>query len=410
MELLLCSIFTILPDYLFRRLVQGKRLGHEITIFSVWYELRWGIASCVILTVSLITLILFYHPASKEVVSYFRTVTVLPEGNGRVEEVFVGNNQRVKKGDVLFRLDDSVQQAEVESARRKIAEIDAALKVAEAELVAASAEVDQASAALDEATEEYARNKELLDEGSAAVRETEVERLFNLTNQRRGALAAAQAQLAVAQSQIDDQIPAQRATAQSELSEAETKLAKRKVEAGVDGRLEQFGLRVGDVVNPLLRPAGILVPDSAKAHRFAAGFGQLAANVVRPGMYVEMGCRAKPLTVVPMVVVDRQDVLGSGQFRPTDGLLDVSSLARAPGSVLAYLEPLYPGQADGIPPGSVCMANAYSRFDQRLDDPDLGITRRLYYRVVEEVGLVHAILLRIEMLLLPVKTLVFSSD
>ena len=30
-ELLLCSSLTILPDFLFRRYVQGKRLGHEIT-------------------------------------------------------------------------------------------------------------------------------------------------------------------------------------------------------------------------------------------------------------------------------------------------------------------------------------------------------------------------------------------
>ena len=53
-ELLFCSSVTILPDYLFRRYVQGKRLGHEITLFSVWYELRWGLTLCVLLTVSLI--------------------------------------------------------------------------------------------------------------------------------------------------------------------------------------------------------------------------------------------------------------------------------------------------------------------------------------------------------------------
>ena len=35
LELILCSLFTILPDYLFRRYGQGKRIGHEITLFSV---------------------------------------------------------------------------------------------------------------------------------------------------------------------------------------------------------------------------------------------------------------------------------------------------------------------------------------------------------------------------------------
>ena len=50
LELLLCSSLTLLPDFLIRRLVQGKRLGKEITLFSVWYELRWGITLCLILT------------------------------------------------------------------------------------------------------------------------------------------------------------------------------------------------------------------------------------------------------------------------------------------------------------------------------------------------------------------------
>src|SRR5499426_994756 len=55
LELLFCSVLTILPDYLFRRYVQGKRFGKEITFYSVWFELRWGITGCLILTVLLIT-------------------------------------------------------------------------------------------------------------------------------------------------------------------------------------------------------------------------------------------------------------------------------------------------------------------------------------------------------------------
>jgi hypothetical protein len=32
LELLICSMLTILPDYLFRRYRQGRRIGHEITL------------------------------------------------------------------------------------------------------------------------------------------------------------------------------------------------------------------------------------------------------------------------------------------------------------------------------------------------------------------------------------------
>ena len=45
-ELMICSLVTILPDYLYRRYAQNKRFGKEITFYSVWYELRWGITGC----------------------------------------------------------------------------------------------------------------------------------------------------------------------------------------------------------------------------------------------------------------------------------------------------------------------------------------------------------------------------
>ena len=31
LELMLCSMLTLVPDFLFRRFVQGKRLGREIS-------------------------------------------------------------------------------------------------------------------------------------------------------------------------------------------------------------------------------------------------------------------------------------------------------------------------------------------------------------------------------------------
>ena len=85
---------TILPDCLFRRYAQGKRFGHEITLYSVWFELRWGIIACLILTVLRITMIFSYHSATKNAVSFFRTVPFLPEGSGRVEEIYVSQRDK----------------------------------------------------------------------------------------------------------------------------------------------------------------------------------------------------------------------------------------------------------------------------------------------------------------------------
>src|SRR5215831_13840711 len=146
LELLFCSLVTILPDYLYRRYVQGKRLGKEITFFSIWYELRWGITGCLMLTISLITMIFYFHPATDSATLYFRTVPILPEGSGRVAEVKVGFSQAVKQGDVLFTLDSSKQQAAYETARRKVAEVDAAMISAQSDVVKAEAQIQEAKA------------------------------------------------------------------------------------------------------------------------------------------------------------------------------------------------------------------------------------------------------------------------
>ena len=130
LELLLCATFTILPDYLYRRYRQGKRFGHEITLYSVWFELRYGIIGCLMLTVSLITMIFYFHPSTTSATLYYRTVPIMSEVTGRVAEVHIDVNGPVKQGDVLFRLDSAKQEAALLTAKRKIAEIDAAMLAA----------------------------------------------------------------------------------------------------------------------------------------------------------------------------------------------------------------------------------------------------------------------------------------
>ena len=162
-ELILCSLLTVFPDYLYRRYVQGKRIGREINLYTMWYELRWGITACLVLTVSLITLIFYYHPTTKNVSAIFRTVTILPETTGRVVEVFVGVNAKVDAGDPLFRLDSSEQEAARETARRQIEEADAEATVAQTELAAADGAIQQAQGAYQQALDELETKQELVN-------------------------------------------------------------------------------------------------------------------------------------------------------------------------------------------------------------------------------------------------------
>ena len=120
LELMICSLVTILPDYLLRRQFQGKRWGDQINFFTVWYELRWGITLCAMLTISLITIVFYYHPTTSSVASFFRTVTILSEAGGRVEEIYVENNQLVEAGDPIFRMDASRQEAARDTALSRV--------------------------------------------------------------------------------------------------------------------------------------------------------------------------------------------------------------------------------------------------------------------------------------------------
>jgi multidrug resistance efflux pump len=408
LELLLCSTLTILPDYLYRRLVQGKRFGKEITFFSVWYELRWGIVSCLMLTVSLITLIFYFHPSTTNAALLFRTVPILPETSGRVAEVRQDFSAPVAAGDVIFKLDSSKQEAALETARRKIAEVDAQLIAAQADVLKTEGQIQEAKSSHQQALDELQVKSELQRRNPGIVPQRDIEKLQVMVDGRQGALDAANASKQSAVLRVSTLLPAEKASAQAALDQAQVDYDKTLIRAGVAGRVEQFFLRVGDVVNPLMRPAGVLIPEGAGARGLQAGFGQIEAQVMKPGMVAEATCVSKPWTIIPLVVTGVQDYIAAGQFRGGDQLIDVENLAK-PGTILTFLEPLYKGGLEGVTAGSSCIVNAYTSNHELISSGKLGAMQSFGLHAIDAVGLVHALLLRIQALLLPIKTLVLSG-
>ncbi len=362
------------------------------------------------LTVLLITLIFYYHPSTTNAASFFRTVPILPETGGRVAEIYVDASAEVDAGAPIFRLDDRKVRAETETLRRRIAEIDAAIAVARTERAAADGRIREARGTFDQAREELESRRELRARNPDAVPGREIERLETALESRRGALEAAQAARATVEERLATLLPAQRASAEAQLAEAQVRLDQMVVRAGVAGRVEQFTLRVGDIVSPLMRPAGVLIPERAGRRAIQAGFGQIEAQVMRVGMVAEVTCAAKPLVVIPMVVTHVQDYIASGQFGAEEELFDVADqLDLGGGTILVNMEPLYAGGLDGLPPGSRCIANAYTSHHELLASTDVGLLRWAFLHVVDTVGIVHAAVLRIQALLLPVRTLVLTG-
>ncbi|MFL5185695.1 MAG: HlyD family secretion protein [Microvirga sp.] len=409
LELLLCSLLTIFPDYLFRRYGQGKRIGKEITLFSVWFELRWGIIACLMLTVGLITVIFYNHPATTNVTALFRTVPILPETNGRVAEVYVdGVSGAIKQGAPIFRLDSSKQEAAAETARRKIAETNAAMVVAQADILGAEGKIVEARSSYQQAVDELETKQEIYRRNPGAVATRDIEKLKVAVEGRQGTIDAATAAKGQAEARLSSLLPAEKASAEAELAQAQVDLDKTVVRAGVGGRVEQFTLRVGDIVNPLMRPAGVLIPEGAGQGRLQAGFPQVEAQIMKVGMAAEVTCASKPWTVIPMVVTGMQDYIAAGQIRSGEQLVDAQQVTR-PGTILVFLEPLYEGGLDGVTPGSSCIANAYTSNHDLIASGQVGTLKGLALHGVDAVGLVHAMILRIQALLYPIQTLVLGG-
>ena len=408
LELIICSVLTILPDYLYRRYVQGKRIGKEITFFSVWFELRYGIVGCLMLTVSLITLIFYFHPSTSTATLYFRTVPILSEGVGRVAEVNVGYSAPVAKDSVIFRLDSSKQEAARETARRKIAEVDASLISAKADVLKAEGQLQEAKSAVQQAQDELQVKSELQRRNPGIVPQRDIEKLQVMVDGRQGSLDAANASKQSAELKVSTLLPAEKASAEAALAQAQVEYDKTFVRAGVDGRVEQFLLRVGDIVNPLMRPAGVLIPEGAGQRSLQAGFGQIEAQVMKVGMVAEAACISKPWTIIPMVVTGVQDYIAAGQFRGGEQLIDAQNAAR-PGTILVFLEPMYKGGLEGVTAGSSCIVNAYTSNHELISSGKLSAAKSFGLHAIDAVGLVHALLLRIQALLLPIKTLVLSG-
>jgi hypothetical protein len=125
-------------------------------------------------------------------------------------------------------------------------------------------------------------------------------------------------------------------------------------------------------------------------------------------MIAEVACASKPLTIIPMVVTKVQDYIASGQVRAGEQLVDIQQAAR-PGTITVYLEPLFPGGLDGVSPGSSCLANAYTSNHDRIASGEVGGLAGFGLHAIDALGLVHAMILRIQALMLPVQTLVLGG-
>ena len=140
------------------------------------------------------------------------TVQVGSQASGRISEIFVDFNDRVKKGQIIARLDPSMFEAQLQQARANLNNSQAAVQTsqsavasARANVAAAQANVERLRVAQSDAERQYARAVELASAGAASRRDVETAEvtLTQAKAQYQQAVAQARASVSQAQAQVD---------------------------------------------------------------------------------------------------------------------------------------------------------------------------------------------------------------
>ena len=189
-----------------------------------------------------------------------------PQIGGRVVALPHAKGDRVEKGDLLLKLDDSVQQAQ--------------LQLAKDELKTAEAKSQEACLAADLALKEYERGLALSADGITSRQSLDT--LESTRDQTRAACRAAKAVLKQSQSQV---------------KMAEAELALTEVRAPFSGVLADRTTEVGEWITPA--PPGVPIPPvldllAPRALYVSAPVDEVDSVRVKPGQEVRITVDSKP--------------------------------------------------------------------------------------------------------------------
>ena len=188
-------------------------------------------------------------------------VAISPQVAGYISELNVTDNQRVRKGDVIARIDDRQYRAQVDQAKADLAaavanvhNVEAQVALQQATIAQAEADVGSAQASVTFAEQEQQRYAQLVKTGAGTVQR--VQQTEAQLREQRAALVKAQANLEAAKKQLDvlqtqkEQADAQVQRSQAALEQAQVNLGYTTITAPADGETGDRSVRLGQYVQP----------------------------------------------------------------------------------------------------------------------------------------------------------------
>ncbi len=224
------------------------------------------------------------------------STTIAPRVSGYIADVLVADNQAVKAGQVLARIDDRDFQAALrqatadrQAAETEISSIDAQLTLQQSTIAETESQLAAADAALTFARQDQARYGDLARSGAGSLQQAQ--QSSSLLLQRSAALRQAQASLTGARQQVEV-LKAARAKAAAQLDRARATEDQARLNVGyttiiapIDGVIGARSLRVGQFVQAGTQLMAVVPLDGIYV---VANFKETQLTDVQPGQKVEV--------------------------------------------------------------------------------------------------------------------------
>jgi len=292
-----------------------------------------------------ILLLNIFAPSSAEVRVYKYTVPIVSQVRGRVVEVGVEEGNRlVKKGDVLFRVDPTPYQLEVNTLEAQLVGMQGSArelleqeKGAQAKIEESQNRARELSARLALTRKRVAQYRELV--ASGAGNKFDLERTQTEVLEQQGALDAArnaEAQARASLRQIEEKLRAtvkgessQVAQVRAQLENARWQLQETTTRSPCDCYVVNLQLRPGGFVAGLpINPVMTLVEAEGQVVAF---YHQNELHQVEPGNEAEFTLGTHPGRVIKAKVDSVVWAQGQGQLQPSGTLPMSGMVAQPPG-------------------------------------------------------------------------------
>ena len=189
-------------------------------------------------------------PSTDDAYAYADTIDVVPEVNGRIVEMPIRDNQEVRQGDLLFRIDPRPYQDALAASEARLITLNEQIKLTQRSVNAQqynaesmNAIVKRSQALVAQATDTLNRRQKLLGKNYVSAEEVETARTSQRSAQAELQAALLQAKQAEAAVSGVEALVAQRAEVQADIAIAKLNLEFTEVRAPFDGRIASLKTR-----------------------------------------------------------------------------------------------------------------------------------------------------------------------